>query len=293
MSKVLVRPLALALAILALAAALIEWVAFGTLAAPVPRAIGAAPAELQAVDVSFPSTSGTTIHGWLSQDAAGHGAVLLLPGVRADRRNMLSRAEFLHRLGFSVLLIDFQATGESRGKRITFGDLESRDVTAALDYLHHTLPHERLGIIGVSVGAAAFVLARGRPRVDAVVLESMYPTLRQAIADRLRVHFGAWSVALTPLICWQFKRRLAIDPERLRPIDRIGQIYAPLLLIHGTRDEHTTLAEARAEFAAAAQPKQFWAVEGAAHSNFHGYAKPQYEERVGRFLTRCLVQPPA
>jgi len=292
MSKVPMRRLALVAALLVLAAALTEWVAFGTLAAPVQRAIGPAPAELQARAVSFPSASGAEIHGWLCPGAGGHGAVLLLHGVRLDRTYMLSRAEFLHRLGFSVLLIDFQATGESRGERITFGDLESRDVSAALDYLHQMLPQERLGVIAVSVGAAAFVLARDRPRVDAVVLESMYPTLRQAIADRLRARFGAWAGALTPLVCWQFKRRLAIDPERLRPIDHIGHLEAPLLLVHGTRDEHTTLAEARAEFAAAAPPKEWWAVEGAAHSNFLGYAKQEYEQRVGGFLSRYLVRRP-
>jgi alpha-beta hydrolase superfamily lysophospholipase len=54
--------------------------------------------------------------------------------VRADRRSMLGRAEFLHRAGYSVLLFDAQAHGESPGDRITFGYLEALDAAAAVSF---------------------------------------------------------------------------------------------------------------------------------------------------------------
>lgn len=56
------------------------WRAGGELAAPAFRPVGMPPAELAAVDVSFPSTSGSRIPGWLSRGAAGQGAVLVLHG---------------------------------------------------------------------------------------------------------------------------------------------------------------------------------------------------------------------
>lgn len=64
--------------------------------------------------MSFPSESGSTIHGWLLRAPASRGSVLLLPGARANRLSMLGRARFLNRAGYSTLLIDFQATGEPR-----------------------------------------------------------------------------------------------------------------------------------------------------------------------------------
>ncbi len=129
------------------------------LSAPVPRAVGAPPAGLGAHQVEFQSRSGSVIHGWLCEATPDHGAVLLLHGVRGDRRDMISRAEFLHRAGYTVLLIDFQSHGESRGDRITFGYLESRDALAAVNFLKTMFPEDRIGVIGVSLGAAAFVLA--------------------------------------------------------------------------------------------------------------------------------------
>lgn len=159
---------------LSLAASLV-WVAGDRLSAPVPRPVGRPPADLGARNVQFQSASGAVIRGWLSPGIAGHGAILLVHGVRGDRRDMLSRAEFLHKAGYAVLLIDLQSHGESSGKRITFGYLESHDVSGALDLLRREVPGDRIGVIGQSLGAAAFVLANDRPPVSAVVLESMYP----------------------------------------------------------------------------------------------------------------------
>lgn len=259
------RILILGLVLFATLAGAIGWRIGGDLVAPVQRLVGPPPVELGAETIVFPSLSGSVIHGWFSRGSVGRGAVLLLHGVRADRRDMLSRSEFLHRLGYSVLLIDFQAHGESPGRHITFGALESRDVAAALEFLRRQLPGDRIGVVGVSLGAASFVLADNRSPVDAVVLESMYPTIEQAVADRLRLHIGPVGPILSPLLMIQLGLRLGIDAKQLRPIDKIGLIGAPVLVMSGTLDRHTTIQEARQRFSAAMEPKEFWEVEGAAH----------------------------
>ena len=286
-------PRRLATAVLALltCGAALAWYVGGKLTEPAPRTLGSPPPALAASTVEIPSSSGSRLHGWLSRGGAGQGAVLLLHGVRGNRTDMVSRALFLHQLGYSVLLIDLQAHGESPGTRITFGGLESRDVTAATDFLRNALPGERLGVIGVSLGAAAVVLAKKPLALDAVVLESMYPTIQQAVRDRLRLHLGVWSDWCAPLLIAQLAPRIGVDPNRLRPLNEIGKLGAPLLLIHGARDQHTTLDEARQLFAAAAQPKTFWVVEGAAHVNLHRFATQEYGRRVSEFLAANLRRP--
>jgi hypothetical protein len=70
---------------------------------------GAPPPDLGAQTVHIASTSGSTLAGWYAPAVAGKGAILLLHGVRGNRWQMLDRARFLHRAGYAVLLIDFQA----------------------------------------------------------------------------------------------------------------------------------------------------------------------------------------
>jgi pimeloyl-ACP methyl ester carboxylesterase len=283
----LYRWIAALILVIALAAGMF-WVACDQLSAPVQRTVGDPPPDLGARNVEFPSTSGSVVHGWLSPGLPGQGAVLLLHGVRGDRRDMLSRAEFLHKAEYGVLLIDLQSHGESRGRHITFGYLESRDVTAALEFLRKQFPAERIGVIGASMGAAAFVLAKGRPPVSAVVLESMYPTIDQALSDRLRLHLGPLGPCLSPLFEMLLQPQLGITAADLRPIDRMRGLNTPVLIAAGSRDSHTTPQETGAIFAAALPPKQLWLVQGAAHVDLHAFSGQKYERRTLEYFAQYL-----
>src|SRR5262245_47632682 len=97
----------------------------GILAAPVPSSVGPPPPGFEGVD--GPSRFGSTLAGWFRPGERGRGVIVLMHSVRESRLTMLGRAGFLSRAGYSVLLFDFQAHGESPGKHLTFGWLESRD----------------------------------------------------------------------------------------------------------------------------------------------------------------------
>jgi len=255
---------------------------------PAQRVIGLAPPELLAEQVSFTTSTGKSVAGWLIRGRAGFGAVLLVHSVRSDRREMVSRAKFLSRLGYAVLLIDLPSHGESPGSRITFGQTEARGIEGALAYLARTLPGERVGAIGVSVGGAAIALAQLPYPPNAVVLEAVYPTIEEAVANRLKLHLGTFGSALTPLLVWQLPLRLGVSPEQLRPIAGVARLAAPLLVISGASDRHTTRNETLRLFDAALEPKELWIVEGAAHVDLHRFDPQAYESRVGAFLAKYV-----
>ena len=260
------------------------WLAGSALSQPVNQPIGNLPGDLVGSSVQFPSGSGATIYGWFMPGKKGGGAIILMHGVRANRLSMLDRARFLSHAGYSVLLFDFQAHGESAGKHITFGYLESMDAQAAVKFLRSNAPDEKIGVIGVSLGGASALLAYPPLDVNALVLEMVYPTIDRAISNRLTMRLGRWTSHLTPLLSWQFKPRLGIDAEALRPIDRIGRISSPKLLIAGAEDQHTTIEESRLLFDAASEPKELWIVNGAKHVDLYSVAKKEYEQRVAGFF---------
>jgi fermentation-respiration switch protein FrsA (DUF1100 family) len=243
-------------------------------------------------DVRFASASGSTIHGWFAAGRPGGGAVLLLHGVGASRRAMTARAEFLNQSGFAVLMPDFRSHGESRGGRTTYGALESHDAAAALAFLRAQACGERVGVIGVSMGGAAALLGDAPLPVEALVLESVYPTIRDATADRLETWLGPLGFAgrwATPLALRWLGWRSGVREAQLRPIEHIAAVRAPLLMLAGTADPYTPLDEARALYERAPAPKRLWAIAGAKHEDLHAYAGPEYERRVGGFLVRHLA----
>jgi fermentation-respiration switch protein FrsA (DUF1100 family) len=255
----------------------------GSLAsAPARAMVGAPPSDLPIQPVTIESSSGSRLAGWLIAGRPRAGAVMLMHGLRANRLEMLGRARFLHRHGFTVLLFDFQAHGESTGRMITFGYLESADARAAFDFLKRKLPAERIGVIGVSMGGAAAVL--GELPADAMVLEQVYANFSKAVENHLIWWLGAPGRYLEPALSWQVRPRLGFDHMVLQPAERIAKLRAPVLLIAGDEDEHATLQEMRLLFARARGPKQLWVIPDAWHLDFHSYAPAEYERRVLQFL---------
>lgn len=282
------RRLSIAVLALVVSGAALSWVAGTRLVSSTPHAV-ALPADFQARAVSLPLSGHRSVEGWFVP-GAGKGAILLLHGIRADRRQMLARARFLSAAGYAVLLIDLPGQGASHAPAITFGLQEAEGVKAALDWLQGQVPGQPLGLIGVSLGAASFMLCSTCPQVHAAVLESMYPTIEEAVEDRLRVRAGIFAVPLSKLLLWQLPLRLDIQPRQLRPIDAMPRLRMPVLVAAGDRDLHTTIAETRRIFAAAPEPKALWEVRGAAHVDLHRFDAREYEERIGRFFAGSFEQ---
>lgn len=266
------------------------WVVGWALVHPAMRDVGAPPADLPVQCVVISDSSGKPIHGWFVPGVRHQGAVLLLHGVRANRLSMVDRARFLHAAGYGVLLIDFQASGESPGAAITFGYREADDVKASLSYLHQRLPGERLGIIGTSMGGAATILAEPDVSADAVVLEQVYPTIRLALEDRLAIRLGTMGRWLAPILLASLHGHVGIYPVQLQPIDHIGHLRPPKLLIVGDRDRHTTLAESYAMARAAGPMTALWVVHGAEHVDLCRYAGAVYRNKLLAFFAAHLRQ---
>lgn len=260
-----------------------EW-----LSRPAPRPQGLPPQDLAARAVSLRTAAAGQVAGWFTPGQAGQGAVLLLHGVRGDRRQMLARARFLGRAGYATLMIDLPAHGESTGERISFGAHEAAGVQAAVAFLRQALPGEALGLIGVSLGGAATVLAGPGLALDAVVLESVYPTLEAAVQNRLTMRLGPAGAVLAHPLLWQLPWKTGVHARALRPVDHIQQLGAPVLIVSGSEDRHTTWPQTQRLFEAAAPPKALWRVEGAGHVDLHAFQPAAYEQKVLGHLARYL-----
>ncbi len=271
-----------------LAGLVVAWLMGASLCAPKQKFVGDLPSDVAGETVEFKSYSGSKLRGWFVPGKAHQGVVVLMHGVRGNRSSMLSRGRFLNAAGYSVLMFDFQAHGESEGQRITFGFLESDDARAAIDFVRKKAPGEKIAVLGTSLGGAAAVLANPPLKIDALVLEMVFPTIRQAVADRLSMRAGPLGPLFAPLLTVQIKPRIGCDPDDLRPIEKVKTLPVPKLFIAGTKDRHTTFTEAQELFRVAADPKEFWPVEGAAHEDLHGFARTAYEGKVLAFLKQQL-----
>ena len=254
---------------------------------PARRPLKADPAKFltKFENVRFPARDGVALTGWFVPCTGAKQVVVLLHGFGSERTQMLARAKLLHDHGYAALLYDARGHGESSGARVSFGWCETRDLLGALDWLR-SRGFTEFGCIGESQGGATIALAAPELRdVRWVVLESVYPTLSNAVDRRFRRTIGlpGWlaGALMIPLAEW----RIGLRTDTISPRDAVAKLSCPVLVMSGDRDEHTRPDDARQVFERAREPKSYWLVPGADHVDLYGFAKRDYEQHLLEFIS--------
>lgn len=205
-------------------------------------------------EVTFPSGSETLYGYWIRQPGPAPRLTVIYShgkGENLARDIEWTHAEFLWQAGFDVLTYDYRGFGRSTGTSEDERTLIA-DAQAALAF---TLaqPGVTLGRIvsyGHSLGSApGIALAEATPGLRALIVESGFAT-GQAMAE-----------SADPLgfpVQWLLR-------QPMRNTDRIARVTAPVLVMHGDADALIPVAQGRALYAAAHDPKQLRIVNGAGH----------------------------
>ena len=246
------------------------------------------PVGLFAEDVQFESAAGDTIRGWWMPRPPSSPCLLFVHGINADRLAMLDRARLFSHLGYSTLLFDLPAHGESSGRSVTFGGRESAAVSGALGWVRARVPGSKVGVDGLSLGGAAVLLRREHTGFDAIVVEAVFPTIHRAILNRMTDRFGLLGYAAEPLLEIQLILRLQEWPGDLAPVEQIDKVGAPVLVIGGEDDHLTPVGETRELYRRAREPKQLWIVPGAGLADFLRAQPAEYARTVGGFFATHL-----
>ncbi|MEM9367936.1 MAG: alpha/beta hydrolase [Planctomycetota bacterium] len=120
---------------------------------------------------------------------------------------------------------------------------------------------------------------------------SVYPTVSDAVHNRVRKRLGFLHHLVAPLLLIQLHPRLGIATDQLRPIDQLPKLTCPVLIASGDSDAHTTGNETRRMFAACKEPKRLVLFEGAAHVDLLAHAPAKYEREILGFLDDVFARP--
>lgn len=271
------------LSLIVLLGVVTSWFVAGQLIAPLPSQTDYSSYSIPVDEFTIPSHSGIRLSGWHVVADSKKGVVVLLHGIRSSKTSMLARAKLLYEAGYSSVLVDLRAHGESEGDRITVGYLERYDALAAIKYAKENHPGEPVGLIGVSLGGASALL--GSPLdVNALILESVFPDIANAVHNRVATRLGPFSWIPAEILLMQLQPRLGVSISELRPIDKIAEIGCPVFIISGKSDLNTTVEETMLLFSTAREPKDLWLIDEAAHIDLLDKAPEEYASRVINFF---------
>jgi len=240
-------------------------------------------------DVSVESRDGIKLRGWFVRPTPYNGnAVILLHGVGDNRQGMLSYAELLLANGYSVLLPDSRAQGESGGAFATYGIEEADDVHRWFGWLE-TADHPRCIFgLGESMGAAILLQSLGaEPRFCAAVAESSFATFRGVAYVRVGHLFrsGPWlgRIVLRPAVELAFlygRLRYGVNLANASPELAVESVRVPILLIHGLEDHNIPPNHSREIQAHNPSDVTLWEVPRAGHCGAIAVAPEEFSWRA-------------
>lgn len=255
--------------------------------------------------VTFPSTDGVPLSAWYLPGEHKGINLILGHGRFRSRKETMERGVRLWERGYGVLLLDFRRHGQSGGEITTMGYKERLDYLGGMNYLQQRQPEAKVAFMGVSMGAAAALMAAAETdQVAAVIAESPFLSFNDVIDHHFKLYLPRfpWYAQPLRLVRWPIQKKFIwltewrgdFDAEAFDVEQATRQIKAPILFIVGRADERMPPAVSEQLYQVAAHPhKQLWIVEskgtGEKEVASHGHAfrvEPEgYIARIDMFLT--------
>ena len=227
-------------------------------------------AGLDYEQVWLTTEDGVRIEAWYVPAPAARGAVLLAHGNAGNISHRVDYARMFHRLGYSVLLLEYRGYGRSEGKPSEEGTYA--DARAAWRHLvaERGFPPERIVLVGESLGGAVVARLAVAERPGALVLASSFISVPELAAE---------------LYPWLPARWLA--RYRYDALEALGRVSSPVLIAHSRQDDIVPFRHGERLFAAVKGPKAFLELAGGHNEGFL-FTREAWREALGRFLAQHL-----
>jgi pimeloyl-ACP methyl ester carboxylesterase len=238
--------------------------------------------------IGFPSLDGIPLKGWfIPAEGTARGTIIYVHGLNRTRVEMLPDAVFAHGLGYNGVLFDLRHQGMSGGAITTLGYQERLDVEGAVRYVVAQHAARPVIVWGVSMGAAAALLAAAdSPDISAVISDSSFDSMLATMRHHLKLflHLPGFPIAdeVAYWTAWRGHFRVA-DFDLVKAVERIGG--RPILFVAVAGDRRMPPSIAQELYAHCQSPqKKILILPGHRHGEGFNLAREPYEKAVTDFL---------
>ena len=232
------------------------------------RALVATPADigLEYEDLQLMTADGEQLHAWFVPARHERGTLLFFHGNAGNISHRLDSLRIFHRLGLSVLIVDYRGYGRSTGRPSEQGTYE--DALAAWRHLvdERGIDPDRLVLFGRSLGGAVATWLAAEQSPRGLIIESTFSSVPDLAAELY------WFLPVRRLA------RIEYPVEAL-----LGSIQSPVLVVHSREDEIIPFHHGEALYSAHPGQTRFLELRGDHNGGFL-QSQRLYVEGIGAFL---------
>lgn len=198
------------------------------------------------------------------------GTLIVFHGYRSLATvDFAPEVQFLHDLGYRLIVPYQRSHGESEGEYICYGVLERFDARDWAKYAESRWPGEDIFLSGISMGCATVTMAADLDlpaSVRGIVADCGFTSPWEIMAYLLKVQYRLPPFPLMNVVdlLARMKAHYALKGADSRKA--LAKTRLPVLFIHGAEDDFVPVFMTDQNFAACASEKELYKVPGAGHA---------------------------
>jgi len=216
-----------------------------------PETLRTAPAQAglpEAEEVMLDTADGERVVAWHIAPRGDQPIILYFHGNGGALRYRIDRYRALTQDGTGLVALSYRGYGGSSGRPSEAGLIE--DARATYAFATQRYPVAGLVLWGESLGTGVAVALAAEKKVARLVLEMPY------------LSAVAIAAAAYPFVPVRFLMK-----DQFRSDLRIRDVTAPVLIVHGDRDDVIPIGSGEQLYALIAGPKRFLRIPGAGHED--------------------------
>ncbi len=197
-------------------------------------------------------------------------------------------SDYYRRQGFSMLLVDERAHGDSEGEYIGFGCLDRIDALMWIDWVLQQCGKEtQILLHGTSMGGATVLMSSGLAlpeQVKGIISDCGFTSAKEVFTHVLHSMYHLPAFPMIQIASLVNKKKAGYGLGECNAAKEVQKAEVPILLIHGDADTFVPCSMCEKIYENCASDKKMLIVKGAAHAESYYKDMDAYENALDDFI---------
>lgn len=239
-------------------------------------------------DVFIKSEDGLKLHATYFPGKQEGKIVICFHGYTSEgMKDYIGLSGYYLERGYSMLLVDERAHGQSEGTYIGFGCKDRWDALKWIEWVIQTCGEQvQILLHGTSMGGATVLMTSGLSlpgQVKGIISDCAFTSPKYVFTHVLHSMYHLPAFPLIPITDWINKKRAGYGMDECNAAREVRKAKVPILMIHGKADTFVPVSMCQEIYDNCASPKKLLVVPGAAHAESYYKDTENYEKALDEF----------
>lgn len=240
-------------------------------------------------DVYQQSKDGLKLHGKYFPGREEGKVVICFHGYTSHgMSDYIALSDYYLKHGYSMLLVDERAHGESEGEYIGFGCLDRLDALRWIDWIINKCGTDvQILLHGTSMGGSTVLMASGLKlpaQVKGIISDCAFTSPKHVFTNVLHKMYHIPAFPMMQIVDYVNKKKAGYGLDECNAAREVQKAEVPILFIHGDADTFVPCYMCDEIYENCASPKKKLIVAGASHAESYYKDTQAYENALNEFI---------